>query len=164
MTAQLYFIETERWACKCIQGTLSIQKIWPWSFLHTVKKCHSHPYHRMFPSSLLIAWVVLLSLVVLKTVQIMQRWKNIRLSYTFLASCPFPLHNSFASWDLCRDSRREHWQEAHFIVILQNIVGLKVLSLTLEHFYLVILYSTDVNVFNFIPGFALFSVFPLYSL
>lgn len=83
------------WKMGLIQGTLSIQKIWPWSFLHTVKKCHSHPYHRMFPSSLLIAWVVLLSLVVLKTVQIMQRWKNIRLSYTFSASCPFPFAQLF---------------------------------------------------------------------
>lgn len=159
-TAQLYFIGSERWAWKCIQGTLSIQKFWSLSFLPTVKKGHSHPYHWMFPSSLLITWVVLLSVVVLKTVQIIQRGKNIRQSYTFSTSCLSPSAQPFCFLRPLWGEQEKALVRDHFIVILQNIMGWKQLPVSVEHFHLVILYSAYVNVFNYSCGFALF----LYSL
>lgn len=164
MTAQPYFIRSERWAWKCIQGTLSIQKIWSWTFLHTVKEWHSLPYHWMFPSSLLITWVALLSWVFLKTVQIIQRGKNIKQSYTFSTSCLFPSTQLVCFLRPLWGQQEKALARGQLHCDLTRYNGLKtLLSVTVEHFRLVILYSAYVNVFNYSLGFALFPYF-LYIL
>lgn len=152
MAAQLYFTGSERGACKGIQGTLSIQKAQSGLFLHRVRKCHNHPYHWMFPSSLLITWVSLLSLVVLQTIQSRQRLKNITVTYIFN-------HLSFPSAQLLCFVTPLQGQQKKALARgpppcdPAKYNGLKtLLSVTVEHFLSAILYSTYTNVFRYSCG------------
>lgn len=66
------------------------------------------------------------------------------------------------SWHLCKGSRRKHCQEDWLLVILQNIMDWRHLSVIVDFFCLLFLYSTYANVFNHSCGVKLFTTFPLY--
>ena len=89
----------------------------------------------------------------------MQRWKNIRQSYTFSTSSSFSSAKFFCFL-------RPLWGQQEKALVSRTLHcdptkydGLKtVLSLTAEHFCLATLHRAYINVFNYSRGFALFRI------